>query len=749
MALANTEGVPTPPAKVVGTPSENGTRSSTLRGRVTYQYIDEDGTLLYCQQRIESGSDGREKDFRLSRPDGKGGWIYHLDDVRRVPYRLRELIRAIANDERVYIVEGEKCVEILVAQGLAATTFVGGSSGWREEYAEWFVDVDVVVLPDNDRPGRRYAKAIESDIVPLAGDVRVIELPGLEETGDDIADWLDAGHTVGELMELVDAATTSQEPEVSEKPVENWENPAPLAATRDTPPFCSGVLGPVATEFTEAVAVETATPVDLAAIAALGTVSTVIAGAVVVEPYDGWREPANLYLNCLTAPGEGKTPVMRKATRVLDRIERERRDRLGPEILEAESRKRMATDRRKRSENVAAKAPHGKRDEAEQDALEASRDEASIVVPSYPRLYTRDATPEALTKLLSEQNGRLGFVTDEGSEFFQLAERYSSTGKGNLGIYVDGFDGKRHLSDRVGREPIVIEHVTLTVCLLGQPIVLEDLGRDRQANGRGLLARFLWSLPGSNVGWRPIHRESVPEQVFEAWEKLIIDLASQAEAAIEPIVLQLSAPAKHSWDAWREELEPRLRRELGDLSAIVEWAAKLPGQALRLAGNLHALRTGRLDGTIDGETMKAVLELADYFVDHALVVFAKMGADPRLEDASCVLGWLKARRPSEVTTRDVTRSKGWEAERARNALEFLADYGWVRRRPSSGPGRPSQRWATHPDLFCRNLTKPTAGRVSSGFDRYEAECVTSLRDSIEEEHDGRNAPEDLAEKGFT
>ena len=121
-----------------------------------------------------------------------------------------ELVRAIANDERVYIVEGEKCVEALVALGICATTFVCGSSGWREVYAEWFVDVDVVVLPDNDRLGRRYAKAIEHDIVPLAGDVRVIELPGLEETSDDIVDWLGAGHTVGELIELVDAATTSQ-----------------------------------------------------------------------------------------------------------------------------------------------------------------------------------------------------------------------------------------------------------------------------------------------------------------------------------------------------------------------------------------------------------------------------------------------------------------------------------------------------------------------------------------------------------
>jgi hypothetical protein len=682
------------------------TNGSGMEIAATYDYTDESGELSYQVVRLAP------KSFRQRRPNGRGGWTWKLGNATRVPFHLPNLIAGVTEGKWIFVAEGEKDVLRLEGAGFVATSNSGGAGKFLPAFAPYFKGARVAILPDNDETGRAHAEQVALILAPTAAEVRVVELPRLAEHGD-VSDFLNNGGSAVELKALLLEAQTWQPPRNKIVPLRviaedvdddaevdsGWEDPTPLPATRDATPFCSGVLGPVATEFTEAVAAETATPVDLAVIAALGTVSTVIAGAVVVEPYDGWREPVNLYLNCLAAPGEGKTPVMTKTTRVLDLIERERRDRLRPEIIEAESRKRMAADRLKRSETAVAKAPQEKRDEAEQDALEAARDEASIAVPSLPRLYTRDATPEALVKLLAEQNGRLGFVTDEASEFFQLAARYSATGKGNLGIYVDGFDGKRHVSDRVGREPLVIEHVTLTVCLLGQPIVLEDLGRDRQANGRGLLARFLWSLPGSKVGWRPIHRQSVPEQVLEAWEKLIIDLASQAEAAIEPIVLRLSAQAKHLWDAWREELEPRLRRELGDLSTIVEWAAKLPGQTLRLAGNLHALRTGRLGGTIDAETMKAALELADYFADHALVVFAKMRADPRLDDASHVLDWLKARRPSVVTTRAVTRSKSWDAERARKAFELLADYGWVRpSQASGGLGRPSERWATHPDL---------------------------------------------------
>jgi len=54
----------------------------------TYDYKDESGKLLYQAVRYEP------KDFRQRRPDGKGGWIWNLEGVRRVLYRLEELLRA-------------------------------------------------------------------------------------------------------------------------------------------------------------------------------------------------------------------------------------------------------------------------------------------------------------------------------------------------------------------------------------------------------------------------------------------------------------------------------------------------------------------------------------------------------------------------------------------------------------------------------------------------------------------------------
>jgi hypothetical protein len=53
----------------------------------TYPYVERDGTLLYQVLRLEP------KSFRQRRPDGNGGWIWKLDDVRRVLYRWQELLQ--------------------------------------------------------------------------------------------------------------------------------------------------------------------------------------------------------------------------------------------------------------------------------------------------------------------------------------------------------------------------------------------------------------------------------------------------------------------------------------------------------------------------------------------------------------------------------------------------------------------------------------------------------------------------------
>jgi hypothetical protein len=484
--------------------------------------------------------------------------------------------------------------------------------------------------------------------------------------------------------------------EIADRVSGAWDDPLPLPGMGSPPAWPAG-LGEVADRYVAAVAAATATPPDLAGMTALGVASSVVAGAVAVEGNIGWREQSNLYLIPVARPGEGKTPPFAAFTRPLGRIERERRKAAEPAIAEARSKKETAEARRKHLQDKAAKAGEVDRDQLEAEAIEAAKIAAAIAVPASPRLFTKEATPEALLKRLEEQGGRFAVMTDEGAEFFELASRYNPSGKNNLGVYLAGHDGLPYTSDRVGRETIFIDRALLTVMLMAQPVVVAALGRDRQAKGRGLFARFLWSVPTTNLGDRDTHRPGVPDDLADRWDDLICQLADQAATiGAGTVVLGLDPDAKRRFDDWHAKHEPRLRPNYGDLDPIVEWAAKLPGQVLRLAAVLKVLRTGVVAGRIDDATMTAAIDLADYFTHHALIVFGQMGCDDATEDARAVLRWLTERRARRLATRDLVRSKEWMTDRARDALTVLDRYGWVRRAGrKEGPGRPSEHWDVH------------------------------------------------------
>ena len=89
------------------------------------------------------------KKFVQRQPGGVDGWIYNLRSVRRVPYKLNLLLESNPR-QRVYLAEGVKDADRLVAEGLLATTLPGGAGKWRNEYEEYFAKRHVVILPDND-----------------------------------------------------------------------------------------------------------------------------------------------------------------------------------------------------------------------------------------------------------------------------------------------------------------------------------------------------------------------------------------------------------------------------------------------------------------------------------------------------------------------------------------------------------------------------------------------------------------------
>ncbi len=175
----------------------------------TYDYKDEEGELLYQVVRYEP------KDFRQRRPDGKGGWVWNLEGVRRVLYRLQELLRANPKDW-VFIVEGEKDVDRLYGKGLIATTCAMGAVKWEDNYSEFLNDRSkVCIIPDNDDAGRRHAKAVAESLARVGVKARILELPGVPDKGD-VSDWLDAGGNKEELIKLAEKAIPFESIDISQ-----------------------------------------------------------------------------------------------------------------------------------------------------------------------------------------------------------------------------------------------------------------------------------------------------------------------------------------------------------------------------------------------------------------------------------------------------------------------------------------------------------------------------------------------------
>jgi len=176
----------------------NGTRSAVT---AEYRYLDEAGTLLYVVERHQP------KTFRQKRPDG-AGWIYKMGNVRRVLYRLPELLAAVKDGRIVYVVEGEKDADRLTALGLPATCNVGGAGKWRDEYAHSLAGADVVVITDMDTTGRAHADAVVASLRKAGIQVRLAE-PCI---GKDITDHLDAGGGIDDIVLLGNDTTQDADP---------------------------------------------------------------------------------------------------------------------------------------------------------------------------------------------------------------------------------------------------------------------------------------------------------------------------------------------------------------------------------------------------------------------------------------------------------------------------------------------------------------------------------------------------------
>lgn len=446
-----------------------------------------------------------------------------------------------------------------------------------------------------------------------------------------------------------------------------WDTPIPVSGSTTTPPtFPAHTLPQWMTEQAEQVAKELQVAVDLPATLGLVALSIIFSGKYHIQVRNTWKESCNLYLVVALPPGAGKSPAFTQMLSPIRKYDLEQADQARTRIEHVAQKRRMIEKAMKRAEEK------GDHMEASQLLYDLEKHPEVVV----PRLIADDATPEALVEMMSKQGGRLALISTEGGPFELMAGRYSD--RANLDVYLKAFSGDTIIVDRVGRGATSVANPHLTVGLTVQPDVVRSLADHPELAGRGLTARFMYSVPIDLVGKRDMMLEyDTNQNIIDLYDHRLRTFLHAHNAHTDTQPITVDKDALHLYASTRQALENQ-RGEDGALKVIAEWTTKLESSIMRVAG-LLALADNKHN--IDLPIMRRAVEIGEYWLAHAHIVHDMWGANEVLRDARAVLKWLAQKDDDNFSVRDLHRAMSRRfvgVEECKPVLELLTERGWIR-----------------------------------------------------------------------
>lgn len=445
-------------------------------------------------------------------------------------------------------------------------------------------------------------------------------------------------------INLCDDSTTFEDSSQEKKEKSHeWEPPKPLEKEQMLPNFPLECLPDDVRRYVEAVAENTATPVDMASVASLAVIAGSVQKKFRIKGKPDYYEPLNIYALIIADPAERKSSVMREMTRYTKDYEREVNG-TRVEIIDFQTiQYNSLCGQLSKSEKA------GNIEEAVSLKKELRELESDLVRPL--RLVADDVTPEALTTLLAENNSALSIISAEGGFFDILAGRYSNTAC--IDTVLKAHSGDDIHIDRKGRPKEYIRDPALTMLLSVQNDVVRGIFENGTFKGRGLNARFLYSKPKSIIGTRRFETEPIPQEVKINYKKLIYELLDIPTPADEDIkTITIGSEAYSMLKSYFEAIEAEL---VGSLEGMRDWAGKLVGAALRIAGILHCMMFGSSadEYKVAQKTMINAITVANYFIDHAKACYQLMGFDEDIQQAKHVLKKLEQNPQEQYKKHDI------------------------------------------------------------------------------------------------
>jgi Protein of unknown function (DUF3987) len=669
----------------------------------TWPYVDETGAELFEVCRLENGlpnGGGKMQKKYMQRHKVAQGYVNSVEGVRQVPYRLPNLLAAVSQEKTVFICEGEKACDAAVALGAVATCNAMGAGKFPDALVPHFAGADVIILPDNDDPGRKHAELVLSKLNGTAKRVRVLALPDLPHKGD-VADWVDAGGTLDKLFDLAAGATHVVAFDWPEpKPVPT--NLLPVAAFHLE--FLPKRIQPWVADIAERMSC----PLEYVAIPAVVAMASVLGRKISVRPQrkTDWYEVPNLWGCIVGRPGSLKSPAMNEALKFINRLEMDARKQNETALKDFEFEKEL---HKLKKEVAASRAKAALKDGGDTGGM------LNIDEPQEPksrRYILNDATYEALGVVLANNpHGILAF-RDEIVSLLKWLDREEQAPA--RGFFLTGWSGMSgYTFDRIIRGQTHIEAVCVSLLGSTQPGLLADYIHKANSGGTGddgLIQRFsLLVWPDQTPEWKEVDRYADVDARDAAWsvfqqlntlDPMAAGARSDAYGAVP--YLQFDASAQGIFSDWYSELETT-RLRIDDMSPalqshIAKYRKLVPALAL-----INHLAEGTC-GPISEVAVMRALEFAEYLESHAARAYGA-STNTASAAASAIARRIRGRALQDgFTARDIHRhcwSSLTDTKEIETGLELLAELGWVRPSTKNHPagGRPTTTYAINPQAL--------------------------------------------------
>lgn len=473
-------------------------------------------------------------------------------------------------------------------------------------------------------------------------------------------------------------------------PAPEWPDPI-LPGMVKAPEIPASILPGWLGAMAAAVADSTQTPPALAVMVGLSVLAAVLQRRYEVAPDNtGYTEPLALWTLTALPSGARKSAVFSAMTAPLLRWEKLEYDRGRAERGRVASARKVAERRIERLLADAAKA----KDDHEREQIRAAIQYEKDTMPTElraPRLFTEDVTAERLQAMLAEYGERMALLSDEAGIFQIMAGIYNG-GAANLDAFLKGHAGTAMRVDRAGREAHV-DKPALSFGLALQPGVLSEVAASRRFRDSGLLARFLYAMPESNVGKRDVRRRvPVPDQVRDDYKDALFRLLEDVPAVIgEPRVLPMTEPAFELWADFAQEIEYQ-QGEGGRFEAISDWTSKLPGAVARIAALLELAEVGRHAEEVSETATRHAVALGRMLIPHAQAAFGLLGTDGVDSDGLAIMKWARGNELQEFSRRECQKANEGRFRnlgRLTKALQRLEQHDVLRHITRRNKGAPA------------------------------------------------------------